>query len=211
MTIDDIPSNIAKVLQQVSTAVEKYHRAPDSVRVMAVSKTQPSAAVRAAAAQGLCDFGENYLQEALEKIDDCNDLALTWHFIGPIQSNKTRPIAASFDWVHSIDREKILRRLSEHRDPALAPLNICIQVNISKEASKSGVAAADLPSLLALAESLPNVRLRGLMAIPAAAAATFFEQKQACDTLKALFLEAQQRYPKLDTVSIGMSADLRRR
>lgn len=207
MTNDCIPANIAKVLQQVSTAVEKYQREPDSVRVMAVSKTQPSTAVRKAAEAGLSDFGENYLQEALDKIEDCKDLALTWHFIGPIQSNKTRPIATSFDWVHSVDREKVLRRLSEQRDSSLAPLNICIQVNVSKEASKSGVAPEDLPALLTLANSLPRLRLRGLMAIPAATD-SFAAQKQACDILTALFLDAQQQYPGLDTLSIGMSADL---
>lgn len=207
MTNDCISTNIAKVLRQVSTAVEKYQRKPDSVQVMAVSKTQPASAVRAAAEAGLSNFGENYLQEALDKIESCKDLALTWHFIGPIQSNKTRPIAANFDWVHSVDRGKILRRLSEQRDPSMAPLNICIQVNVSKEASKSGAAAEDLPSLLALASSLPGLRLRGLMAIPAAAD-SFAEQKQACDILTALFLDAQEQYPALDTVSIGMSADL---
>ncbi|EED31906.1 pyridoxal phosphate enzyme, YggS family [gamma proteobacterium NOR5-3] len=207
MNNDSIPANIAKVLQQVSNAVEKYHRPPQSVRVMAVSKTQSAEAVRTAANAGLTDFGENYLQEALDKIAACEDLGLTWHFIGPIQSNKTRPIATSFHWVHSVDREKILRRLSEQRDANLPALNICIQVNVSREASKSGVAPEDLPPLLALTAGLPNLELRGLMAIPAASD-DFATQKQACDLMATLFHEAQSQYPSLDTLSMGMSADL---
>ncbi|MFK8042807.1 YggS family pyridoxal phosphate-dependent enzyme [Congregibacter sp.] len=207
MINDHIATNIAKVLQQVSSAVEKYQREPASVTVMAVSKTQPADAVRSAAAIGISDFGENYLQEALEKIEACSDLALNWHFIGPIQSNKTRPIAAHFDWVHSVDREKLLRRLSEQRDPSLAPLNVCIQVNVSQESSKSGVAPEELPKLLDLAAELPNLRLRGLMAIPAPAEG-FTAQKQSCDALASLFAAAQQKHPSIDTLSMGMSADL---
>ncbi|WOJ97517.1 YggS family pyridoxal phosphate-dependent enzyme [Congregibacter brevis] len=207
MNNDLIATNIAKVLQQVSSAVEKYQREPASVTVMAVSKTQPADAVRSAAAIGMTDFGENYLQEALEKIETCSDLAVTWHFIGPIQSNKTRPIAAHFDWVHSVDREKLLRRLSEQRDPSLAPLNVCIQVNVSQEPSKSGVAPEELPKLLDLAADLPNLRLRGLMAIPAPAEG-FTAQKQSCDALASLFADARQKHPSMDTLSMGMSADM---
>ncbi|EAQ97678.1 YggS family pyridoxal phosphate-dependent enzyme [Congregibacter litoralis] len=207
MDNDLIAANIAKVLQQVSSAQEKYQRPPDSVRVMAVSKTQSAEAVRDAAAAGLTDFGENYLQEALEKIKSCADLALTWHFIGPIQSNKTRAIAEHFDWVHSVDREKILRRLSEQRDPSMAPLNLCIQVNVSGEDSKSGITPRQLAPILALATQLPNIRLRGLMAIPAPAE-DFGAQKAACDSLASLFEDARKEHPTLDTLSIGMSADL---
>lgn len=207
MNSDRIHANIANVLQQVSSAAEKYQRNPAEVRVMAVSKTQPPEALRAAADAGMRDFGENYLQEALEKIESCADLGLCWHFIGPIQSNKTRPIANSFDWVHSVDREKILRRLSEQRDPTLAPLNICLQVNISAEDSKSGVTPADLPALLALAATLPGLRLRGLMAIPAPAD-SFEQQKKPCDALAELFARARIDYPQMDTLSVGMSADM---
>jgi pyridoxal phosphate enzyme (YggS family) len=207
MNSERIHANIANVLQQVSSAAEKYQRSPAEVRVMAVSKTQPPEAVRAAAEAGLRDFGENYLQEALGKIENCADLELCWHFIGPIQSNKTRSIANSFDWVHSVDREKILRRLSEQRDPTLPPLNICLQVNISAEDSKSGVIPAQLPGLLALADSLPGLRLRGLMAIPAPAD-SFAEQKQPCDALAELFKQARADYPQMDTLSVGMSADM---
>lgn len=207
MDNDLIAANIAKVLRQVSSAQEKYQRPPDSVRVMAVSKTQPAEAVRDAASAGLTDFGENYLQEALEKIESCADLALIWHFIGPIQSNKTRAIAEHFDWVHSVDREKILRRLSEQRDPSMAPLNLCIQVNVSGEDSKSGITPRELAPILTLAAQLPNIRLRGLMAIPAPAE-DFGAQKAACDSLASLFEEARKEHPTLDTLSIGMSADL---
>ncbi len=207
MNRDLIHANIAKVLRQVSSTAEKYQRDPATVKVMAVSKTQPAEALRAAAETGLRDFGENYLQEALEKIELCSDLDLCWHFIGPIQSNKTRPIANSFDWVHSVDREKILRRLSDQRDPALAPLNICLQVNISGESSKSGVAPAELPALLAVAAALPALQLRGLMAIPAPAD-SFAEQKRACDALATLFEQARRDHPALDTLSIGMSSDM---
>jgi pyridoxal phosphate enzyme (YggS family) len=207
MNSDRIHANIANVLQQVSSAAEKYQRSPSEVRVMAVSKTQPPEALRAAAEAGMRDFGENYLQEALEKIESCADLGLCWHFIGPIQSNKTRPIANSFDWVHSVDREKILRRLSEQRDPTLPPLNICLQVNISAESSKSGAAPAELPGLLALADTLPGLRLRGLMAIPAPAD-SFAEQKKSCDALAELFARARVDYPQMDTLSVGMSADM---
>ena len=207
METERIAANIAKVLEQVRVAAEKYQRDADSIELMAVSKTQSADAVRAAAAAGLRNFGENYLQEALDKIAALADLDLSWHFIGPIQSNKTRAIAASFAWVHSVDRAKILRRLSEQRDSALPPLNICLQVNISGEASKSGVAPAQLPELAAIADSLPGLRLRGLMAIPAPSN-DFEEQLAACRALAGLFASTRESHPKLDTLSIGMSADL---
>ena len=202
-----VAANITEVRKRVSRAATACGRDPAHITLLAVSKTQPAAAVRAAAAVGLHHFGENYLQEAEEKIAACSDLDLCWHFIGPIQSNKTRRIAAAFQWVHSVDREKILRRLSEQRDAQLPPLNICLQVNVSGEASKAGTAPAALPALLDLAASLPRLRLRGLMAIPAAAA-DFHAQKAACDRLAALLATARQRHRGLDTLSIGMSADL---
>jgi pyridoxal phosphate enzyme (YggS family) len=207
MSETDIAANIAKVLEQVSTAARNCGRAADSVRVLAVSKMQGAGAVRRAAACGLRDFGENYLQEAVDKIDACADLDLTWHFIGPLQSNKTRPVAERFDWVHSVDREKLLRRLNEQRPTDLDPLNVCIQVNISDEASKAGVRARELPALLRVAEELPRLRLRGLMAIPAPAD-TFEAQRAPLDALAGLFVEARRQHPGLDTLSMGMSADL---
>jgi pyridoxal phosphate enzyme (YggS family) len=202
-----IDVNIAKVLEQVRVAAEKYQRDVDGITIMAVSKTQPAEAVRAAAAAGLRDFGENYLQEALDKITALEDLELTWHFIGPIQSNKTRPIATHFDWVHSVDRGKILRRLNEQRDSALPPLNICLQVNVSGEASKSGLEPGQLPELAALAEELPRLRLRGLMAIPAPST-DFDTQLAACSLLADLFASTREAHPQLDTLSVGMSADM---
>ena len=207
MNQSQIERNIAKVLRQVSTAAEKYARDGQAIRLLAVSKTQPAQVVRAAWAAGLRDFGENYLQEALGKIEACADLNPCWHFIGPVQANKTRALAAHFDWVHSIDRDKLLRRLSAQRAPARQPLNICVQVNISGEPSKSGVRAEELPALLDLADELPRLRLRGLMAIPAPSE-DFSRQKHAFDTLAELYRRARREHPGMDTLSMGMSADL---
>jgi pyridoxal phosphate enzyme (YggS family) len=163
--------------------------------------------VREAYAAGIVEFGENYLQEALEKQADLTDLPLSWHFIGPIQSNKTRAIAEHFAWVHSVDRLKIAQRLSEQRPAGLPPLNICIQVNVSGEASKSGCTAVDLPALAQAISALPNLRLRGLMAIPEPAA-TFEAQRAPHRALHALFERLRAEGLALDTLSMGMSADL---
>ncbi|MBJ7548429.1 YggS family pyridoxal phosphate-dependent enzyme, partial [Pseudomonas sp. OA3] len=174
------------------------------IGLLAVSKTKPAAAIREAHAAGLRDFGENYLQEALEKQTELSDLPLIWHFIGPIQSNKTRPIAEHFDWVHSVDRLKIAQRLSEQRPAHLPPLNICLQVNVSGEDSKSGCSPEALPELVKAVAALPNLRLRGLMAIPeptddiAAQHAAFAHLRQLRDDLAL----------DLDTLSMGMSHDL---
>lgn len=171
---------------------------------MAVSKTRPASAIRQAHAAGVRDIGENYLQEALEKIAELDDLPLTWHFIGPIQSNKTRAIAEHFDWVHSVDRLKVARRLSEQRPAELAPLNICLQVNISNEPSKAGVPLAELETLAREVASLPGLRLRGLMAIPAPAS-TSAARRQPLRALR----QAMAALPlPLDTLSMGMSDDL---
>ena len=161
-----IADNIAQVAERIRNACQAVQRDPHSVQLLAVSKTKPAAALREAHAAGLRDFGENYLQEALGKQQELADLPLSWHFIGPIQSNKTRAIAEHFDWVHSVDRLKIAQRLSEQRPAELPPLNICIQVNVSGEASKSGCAPADLPALASAIGALPRLQLRGLMAIP---------------------------------------------
>lgn len=207
MSEEIILTNITKVLAQVSTAAQKHGRPADAVRVMAVSKTQPVEAVRAAARAGMRDFGENYLQEAVTKIDACADLPLIWHFIGPIQSNKTRPLATHFDWVHSVEREKILRRLSDQRSPDREPLNICLQVNISGEASKSGARPGDIPALAAQATALPGLRLRGLMAIPAPSN-NVDEQRAVADDVARLYRQLQREHATVDTLSLGMSADL---
>ena len=161
-----IADNIGLVSQRIRAAADAVQRDASSIHLLAVSKTKPAQAVREAYAAGLRDFGENYLQEALGKQADLTDLPLSWHFIGPIQSNKTRAIAEHFAWVHSVDRLKIAQRLSEQRPADLPPLNICIQVNVSGEASKSGCTPADLPALATAISALPRLKLRGLMAIP---------------------------------------------
>lgn len=172
--------------------------------LVAVSKTRPASAIREAWAAGVRDIGENYLQEALEKMDQLEDLPLTWHFIGPIQSNKTRSLAERFDWVHSVDRLKIAQRLSDQRSPSLPPLNICLQVNISGESSKSGVAPEALAELVTAVASLPRLRLRGLMAIPAPAQDS--EGRRA--PLRALREMLHGLPVPLDTLSMGMTDDL---
>ena len=176
-----------------------------------MSKTFDAAAVLEAAEAGQQAFGENYLQEALAKIDAVHaarpDLALEWHFIGPIQSNKTRPIAEHFDWVHSIDREKIARRLSEQRPAHLPDLNLCLQVNISGEASKGGAAVADTVAIASAIAALPRIRLRGLMAIPAPSDDETM-QRRAFAHLRDLLEACNAAGLQLDTLSMGMSADL---
>jgi pyridoxal phosphate enzyme (YggS family) len=199
-----IEEMIAKVRARIREAAQAAQRDPAAVGLLAVSKTQPAAAIRQAHAHGLADFGENYVQEALAKQAELSDLPLTWHFIGPIQSNKTRAIAEHFDWVHSVDRLKIAQRLAEQRPAHLPPLNICLQVNVSGEASKSGCTPEDLPALAAAVAQLPQLRLRGLMAIPEPSDDPA-EQHAAFARLR----ELQGALPfQLDTLSMGMSHDL---
>lgn len=199
-----IAENIAKVGARIREAAQASQRNLQDIGLLAVSKTKPADAVREAHAAGLRDFGENYLQEALEKQAALSDLPLIWHFIGPIQSNKTRPIAEHFDWVHSVDRLKIAQRLSDQRPAHLPALNICLQVNVSLEASKSGCSPEELPELARAISALPNLRLRGLMAIPeatddiAAQHTAFARLRQLRDDLAL----------NLDTLSMGMSHDL---
>lgn len=199
-----IANNIAKVATRIREAAQAAARNPDQVHLLAVSKTQPAEAIRQACQAGLHDFGENYLQEALEKQADLADLPLTWHFIGPIQSNKTKSIAEHFDWVHSVDRLKIAQRLSDQRPESLPPMNICLQVNVSGEASKSGCEPQDVPQLVQAIAALPRLRLRGLMAIPEPTDDPT-EQRAAFARLRHLQAELQM---DLDTLSMGMSQDL---
>ena len=199
-----IAKNIAKVRTRIREAAQACGRDPETVGLLAVSKTKPAAAVREAHACGQRDFGENYLQEALNKQAELSDLALTWHFIGPIQSNKTRPIAEHFAWVHSVDRLKIAQRLSEQRPAHLPPLNICLQVNVSGEASKSGCAPEELPALALAVSQLPNLRLRGLMTIPEPTS-DVAQQHAACARLRQLRDDLNL---ELDVLSMGMSDDL---
>ena len=199
-----IAENISTLAERIRHAAQAAQRDPSSVRLLAVSKTKPASDLREAYDAGLRDFGENYLQEALGKQTELSDLPLIWHFIGPIQSNKTRAIAEHFDWVHSVDRLKIAQRLSEQRPAELPPLNICIQVNVSGEASKSGCSPEDLPALAQAISALPQLRLRGLMAIPEPTENTD-EQNAAFAAVRSL--QAQLNLP-LDTLSMGMSHDL---
>ena len=199
-----IADNIGLVSQRIRAAADAVQRDASSIHLLAVSKTKPAQAVREAYAAGMRDFGENYLQEALGKQAELTDLPLSWHFIGPIQSNKTRAIAENFAWVHSVDRLKIAQRLSEQRPADLPPLNICIQVNVSGEASKSGCTPADLPALADAISALPRLKLRGLMAIPEPT-----EDRAAQDAAFATVRELQGSLNlPLDTLSMGMSHDL---
>lgn len=199
-----IAENIAKVGVRIREAAQASQRDCATVGLLAVSKTKPAAAIRQAFAAGTRDFGENYLQEALEKQAELSDLPLTWHFIGPIQSNKTKPIAEHFAWVHSVDRLKIAQRLSAQRPAHLPALNICLQVNVSGEASKSGCHPDGLPALAHAVTQLPNLRLRGLMTIPEPTDDPS-EQRAAFARLREL---QQDLNLGLDTLSMGMSHDL---
>lgn len=202
--MSNIADNISLVSSRIHAATLAAGRDENSVQLLAVSKTKPAEALREAYAAGLRDFGENYLQEALGKQLELADLPLVWHFIGPIQSNKTRAIAEHFAWVHSVDRLKIAQRLSEQRPADLPPLNICIQVNVSGEDSKSGCTPADLPALARAINGLPRLKLRGLMAIPEPT-----DDRAAQDAAFAAVrnLQASLDLP-LDTLSMGMSHDL---
>lgn len=212
MIMSTIEQNLQAVRDSIALAASDAQRAPADVTLLAVSKTFGADAVLAAMRAGQAAFGENYLQEALDKIAAVK-LALpqgapVWHFIGPIQSNKTRPIAEHFDWVHTVEREKIAARLSEQRPAGLPELNICLQVNISGEASKSGVTPFDLPALARAVAQLPRLRLRGLMAIPEPET-DVKRQRLAFAQLRALYEQLKAEGLALDTLSMGMSADMR--
>lgn len=209
--MSSISDNLQAVQAAIATAAHAAGRRPEDVVLLAVSKTFGADAVIDSAEAGQRAFGENYLQEALDKMAAVRtmrpDLLLEWHFIGPIQSNKTRPIAEHFDWVHSVDRDKIAERLSQQRPAHLPPLNVCLQVNISGEASKSGVMPTQVSDLAQHIATLPQLRLRGLMAIPEPTGnpeqqrASFRTLRQLAENLRALGLT-------LDTLSMGMSADM---
>ena len=206
-----IAENLTSVRQAIAQAVAAAVRPADDVQLLAVSKTFGPEAVIEAAQAGQVSFGENYLQEALDKMQAVRvqrpDLSLAWHFIGPTQSNKTRPIAEHFDWVHSVDREKIAQRLSDQRPDDLQALNICLQVNVSGEASKSGVAPDQLLPLAKAVMAMPRLRLRGLMAIPEPAE-SYEAQRQPFRTLRELQAQLAAQGIATDTLSMGMSADM---
>ncbi|CAL1239220.1 YggS family pyridoxal phosphate-dependent enzyme [Candidatus Methylocalor cossyra] len=199
-----IAARLSAVRQRLAAAERAAGRPEGSVQLLAVSKTQPATAILAAYRHGQRDFGESYLQEALAKQDRLGHCDIGWHFIGPLQSNKTRAVAARFAWVHSLDRLKIAERLNDQRPPGLPPLNVCIQVNVSGEPTKSGVAPEQTASLAARVAELPRLRLRGLMAIPAPAADPE-TRRTPFRVLKQLFHELAGY--GLDTLSMGMSED----
>ena len=205
--MDTIGANLQAVKQRIVTAALACGRNPADIGLIAVSKTFGADAVAAAHACGQHAFGENHAQEALEKIAALHHLPLQWHYIGPIQSNKTRPIAEHFDWVHSIDRVKIAARLSAARPAGLAPLQVCIQVNIGDESTKSGVAPGEALALARAVAALPRLRLRGLMAIPPASG-DHAQQRRHFAQLRQLKDEITAAGVALDTLSMGMSADL---
>ncbi|GAB1459504.1 YggS family pyridoxal phosphate-dependent enzyme [Thauera sp.] len=202
-----IAARLDAVRARIDDAARRAGRNPADVKLLAVSKTWPAEAVREAAAAGQRAFGENYVQEGVDKVEALRALGLEWHFIGPLQSNKTRPVANAFDWVHGIDRLKIAERLSAQRDVHLPPLNVCIQVNVSGEDSKSGVAPGEAVALAQAVAALPRLHLRGLMCIPepttdeAVLRARFAVLRGLCEELRGAGLA-------LDTLSMGMSHDL---
>ena len=200
-------TRLQSVMNFIKLAEQQANRSPGSVKLLAVSKTWPASRLRELAEAGQIRFGENYLQEALQKIAELADLQLEWHFIGPVQSNKTRDIAANFDWVESVDRLKIAQRLSDQRPTEKPPLNICLQVNIDDEASKAGVHPDSLMELAAAVSQLKNVRLRGLMIIPAIAE-TVEQQLDAFGRAQQLYSQLKTAHATVDTLSMGMSADM---
>jgi len=205
--MSNIANNLTQIQHNISQYCEKYQRKPEDVQLLAVSKTKSAEEIRSAFNAGQSSFGENYLQEALQKINTLADLKIEWHFIGAIQSNKTRDLAENFAWVHSVDRLKIAHRLSQQRPVTLPPLNICLQINISNEVSKSGFKASEAAAAADEIISLPNINLRGLMAIPAQAD-SLLEQRNLFAQMRTLLETLQIKHPQLDTLSMGMSADM---
>jgi len=202
-----IADNLAKIKRNIEEFNQKYQRKPNSVRLLAVSKTKPAADILSAFNAGQTCFGENYLQEALNKIQVLRNTPIEWHFIGSIQSNKTRELAENFDWIHSVDRLKIARRLNRQRPTSQPPLNICLQVNISQESSKSGFYIEEIHNAVKEIILLPNIHLRGLMAIPAKCQ-TLQEQRHVFAQMKSIFHTLQLTHPAIDTLSMGMSNDM---
>ena len=198
---------LQEVHQRIANACESAGRPADAVMLLAVSKTKPLSMVLEAYEQGQRHFGENYLQDALEKIEANPHDDIVWHFIGAIQSNKTKTIAENFAWVHTLEREKIAKRLNDQRPAHLPPLKVCIQVNISEEIAKSGVSLAELPTLAAQVDALPNLELVGLMCIPAANQPEGI-QSQAFAAMVTARDQLQEKHPQLTELSMGMSGDL---
>ena len=198
---------LGSVLARIEAAARRAGRDPASVTLLAVSKQHPAEAVRAAAAAGQRHFGENYLQEALAKIESLRDLPLDWHFIGQLQANKTRDVAQTFQWVHTVDRARTAQRLSAQRPHLAGPLDVLLQVRLADEDGKGGIVAAQVPALAEIVAGLPRLRLRGLMCIPPPQPDEA-QQREPFRRLRELLLELNRRGHSLDTLSMGMSADL---
>lgn len=206
--MNTIKQNLVNVRSHIDTIAQKCGRSPKEITLLAVSKTKPASDIEKAIEAGQTEFGENYAQEGVDKIlFFANNADLTWHFIGPLQSNKTRLIAEHFDWCHTIDRLKIAQRLSEQRPSALPPLNVLIQINISDENSKSGIELTELDGLAAQISILPGIQLRGLMAIPAPEN-NYDKQVAVLERMNQAFKELQTQYPHIDTLSMGMTNDM---
>jgi PLP dependent protein len=205
--MNKLEKNLQSIRARIDRSARDCGRDPDSILLLAVSKRKPASDIRLAYACGQVDFGENYLQEALQKMHQLEDLPICWHFIGAIQSNKTRSIAESFDWVHCIDRLKIATRLSEQRPAGREPLNACIQINLDDESSKAGIDLDELPALAASMADLPGIRLRGLMTIPAPRT-DYADQCQAFARMADALAELRQQGLDCDTLSMGMTGDM---
>ncbi|NOR41555.1 MAG: YggS family pyridoxal phosphate-dependent enzyme [Gammaproteobacteria bacterium] len=203
----DIKTNLARVISQIQQLAEHHGKLANSIQLLAVSKTFPAEQIRLAYQSGQIAFGENYIDEALVKINTLSDLDIEWHYIGPIQSNKTRKIAENFQWVHSLASLKHAKRLSEQRPTSMPPLNVCIQVNVSGEDSKSGVNAQDAEILASDLQDLPGLLLHGIMGIPAQTT-DINEQRQAFSTLASIYQQLKKTYGSIDTLSMGMSGDM---
>jgi len=202
-----ITNKLAQIHKDISVAEKRYHRAEGSVRLLAVSKTRSVDEIMSAINEGQRHFGENYCQEAIEKIEMIDQPDLIWHFIGPVQSNKTRQIACHFDWVHTVNRIKIAQRLNETRPEDLAPLNICVQVNISGEVSKSGISVDAVNNFINELDQFKRLKVRGLMSLPAPAS-DFDEQRKPFSILNHELQTLRLSRPDLDTLSIGTTQDM---
>ena len=205
--MNDLGNNYRSVVERIRAAEKNSHRKPDSVELIAVGKLHTAEAIRQLAEYGQKAFAENFVQEAIFKQQQLSDVDIEWHFIGSIQSNKTRDIANHFSWVHSVDRFKIARRLSDQRADILPPLNICLQVNLQREESKSGVSSAQILPLLEQMQDLPRITVRGLMIVPKPVSDPS-QQREVFGQLRELLEEANRSGHSLDTLSMGMTADL---
>lgn len=206
--MNTIKQNLVNVRSHIDTAAQKCGRSPDEITLLAVSKTKPVSDIEKAIACGQTEFGENYVQEGVDKISYfVENKNLVWHFIGPLQSNKTRLVAEHFAWCHTIDRLKIAQRLSDQRPTTLPPLNVLIQINISDENSKSGISLTELDGLAAQISILPGIKLRGLMAIPAPEN-DYNKQVEVLEKMHRAFKQLQNQYPNIDTLSMGMTGDM---